>query len=39
MTKTELLNFIRDNAEEYIELEKLLTSHKALAPENGGAPF
>lgn len=36
MTKTELLNFIRDNAEEYIELEKLLTSHKALAPENGG---
>jgi len=36
MTKTELLNFIRKNAEEYIELEKLLTSHKALAPENGG---
>lgn len=36
MTRTELLNFIRDNAEEYIELEKLLTSHKALAPENGG---
>lgn len=36
MTKTELLNFIRNNAEEYIELEKLLTSHKALAPENGG---
>lgn len=36
MTKTELLNFIRDNTEEYIELQKLLTSHKALAPENGG---
>ena len=36
MTKTELLNFIRDKAEEYIALEKLLTSHKALAPENGG---
>lgn len=36
MTKSQLLNFIRDNAEEYIELQKLLTSHKALAPENGG---
>ena len=36
MTKTELLNFIRNNAEEYIKLQKLLTSHKALAPENGG---
>ncbi len=28
--------FIEQNQKTYIELEKLLTSHKALAPENGG---
>lgn len=38
MTATieKLRTFINDNKSEYIELEKLLTSHKALAPENGG---
>lgn len=32
----EIRNFIRQNRQTYIELEKLLTSKKALAPENGG---
>ena len=36
MTKQQLLDFIRDNKAEYIELQKLLTARKALAPENGG---
>lgn len=31
-----LKTFISDNRAEYIKLETLLTSHKALAPENGG---
>lgn len=34
-TKT-LIDFIEANRSEYIALEKLLTSKKALAPENGG---
>lgn len=29
-------SFIKNNKKEYIELEKLLTQNKALAPENGG---
>ena len=28
--------FIKNNRDEYVKLESLLTSHKALAPENGG---
>ena len=35
-TKDVLRDFIRNGRNKYIELEKLLTSHKALAPENGG---
>ena len=31
-----LRTFIREHTSEYIELQKILTSHKALAPENGG---
>ena len=31
-----LRTFIRDHTSEYVELQKILTSHKALAPENGG---
>ncbi len=34
--KDVLRDFIRNGRSKYIELEKLLTSHKALAPENGG---
>ncbi|MCR5046331.1 MAG: M20 family metallo-hydrolase [Treponema sp.] len=36
MNKNELLKFIDDNRAECVQLEKILTSHKALAPENGG---
>ncbi len=31
-----LRTFIREHTSEYVELQKILTSHKALAPENGG---
>ncbi len=36
MNKSELLQFIENSADECVALQKLLTSHKALAPENGG---
>ena len=36
MNKSDLLQFIENSADECVALQKLLTSHKALAPENGG---
>ena len=36
MSLEKLRSFIKENRNEYIELEKILTSHKAMAPENGG---
>lgn len=36
MNKSDLLQFIEKSADECVALQKLLTSHKALAPENGG---
>ncbi len=36
MNKSDLLKFIEKSADECVALQKLLTSHKALAPENGG---
>ena len=36
MNKSDLLKFIENSADECVALQKLLTSHKALAPENGG---
>lgn len=36
MSLEKLRSFIKENRKEYIELEKILTSHKAMAPENGG---
>ena len=36
MNKSELLQFIENSADECVALQKLLTSHKALAPENSG---
>ncbi len=36
MNKSELLQFIENSADVCVALQKLLTSHKALAPENGG---
>ena len=36
MNKSELLQFIENSADECVALQILLTSHKALAPENGG---
>ena len=36
MSLEKLRFFIKENRNEYIELEKILTSHKAMAPENGG---
>ena len=36
MNKSELLQFIEKSVDECVALQKLLTSHKALAPENGG---
>lgn len=35
-TVEKLREFIKTHRSEYVELEKILTSHKALAPENGG---
>lgn len=35
MSLEKLRSFIKENRNEYIELEKILTSHKAMAPENG----
>lgn len=36
MNKSDLLQFIEKSADECVALQKLLTSHKALAPENSG---
>lgn len=36
MDADSLKKFIAENQGEYISLQKILTSHKALAPENGG---
>ncbi len=36
MNKNDLLQFIESSADECVALQKLLTSHKALAPENSG---
>lgn len=36
MDLSQVRKFIKDNRSVYVELEKLLTSHPALAPENGG---
>ncbi len=36
MDSDSLKKFIAENKGEYVSLQKILTSHKALAPENGG---